>query len=410
MSYGIRLHEVLNGSQRMDRQAIGGATAIVDDHETLMQWRRRIHAHPELGFEEHETGRFVTEKLEEVGVEVFSGIGKTGIVGRLTRGKGGSGIGLRADLDALSMSEENEFPHKSIHAGKFHGCGHDGHTVMLLAAARQLALYGKFNGTVHFIFQPAEEGLGGARSMINDGLFEKFRMDSVYAMHNMPSMAAGSFAMRSGPFMAAFEKFDILVTGVGAHGALPHFGIDPMPIAAQILLALQTIVSRNIDPLQAAVLSITQIHAGDAYNVIPSGVVMKGSIRYFDDQIGKIMKEKIRKIVSGIAKANSGKGNISYSKTYYPPLVNDDHCTNEAYNVAVGVAGFENVSKNIECVMGSDDFSHMLLEKPGCYVAIGNGVGSVGGCMVHHPEYDFNDEILETGARFWVNLVQDQLK
>ena len=382
---------------------------ISEKHSQFSQWRKDLHANPELAFEETRTAEFVVEKLKEVGIEVHTGVGVTGVVGTLKKGKAKKAIGLRADMDALPMQELNQFEHKSICDGKFHGCGHDGHTIMLLAAARYLAEHSDFNGTVNFIFQPAEEGKGGADAMIKDGLFEKFPVQSVYGMHNAPGVSAGGIAMRPGPMLAAYESFDITITGVGGHGAMPQHCVDPILISAQVVQSLQGIVSRNLDPLKAGVVSVTQIHAGDAYNVIPAEVKLNGAIRYLEQEVGEQIKKRMMEIITSTAAASGGKAELIFHELGYPPLINDHSCTHTAGRVARSLVAEENVSTDIDPIMGSEDFAYMLLEKPGCYVLIGNGIGSKGGCMVHHPEYDFNDDIIPVGASFWVKLVETEL-
>ncbi len=376
-------------------------------HDTLTGWRRDIHAHPELAFCEHRTAAFVAEKLAASGMDVFTGIGGTGVVGRLRSGNSEKSIGLRADLDALPMQENNQFDHRSGNDGVFHGCGHDGHTVMLLGAALQLPEKPDFDGTVYFIFQPAEEGMGGAEAMIEDGLFEQYRMDQVFGMHNWPGLPVGQFAIRTGPMMAAFEKFDISVRGIGGHGAMPHFCNDPVPIAAQIVQAMQSVVSRNIDPLKAAVISITQMSAGNAYNVIPEAVQLGGAIRYLENEVGDEIRRRMHSIVTSTAAAGGASAELTFHSVGYPALINEASATGQAVISAGKVVGTEKVDSSTPPIMGSEDFASMLQVRPGCYIFIGNGVDSEGGCMVHHPEYDFNDAILPVGANYWVTLAQD---
>ena len=370
-------------------------------------WRHDIHAHPELGFEEHRTAGIVTEKLQEWGIEVFRDYGATGVVGRLARGSTGRAIGLRADMDALPIQEMNQFEHRSTFPGKFHGCGHDGHTVMLLAAARHLALERAFDGTVYFIFQPAEEGLGGAYAMIRDGLFDDLDMQYVYALHNAPGIAAGDFVVSPGPLLAALEKFDITVQGRGCHGAMPHQGVDPIVIAGQLIQSLQTIVSRSLDPTAAGVVSVTKIQGGDAYNVIPQAVRLGGAIRYMESATGQLIRDRMRQLVASVPAASGGTGEIVFHDLGYPPLVNEAVSTELAKRAALALVGSGRVVDEHDPIMGSDDFAYMLQEKPGCYVLIGNGRDGKGGCAVHHPQYDFNDDIIATGAAFWVRLVEE---
>lgn len=384
--------------------------SIMENLALYQGWRRDIHRHPELGFEESRTAGIVEEKLNGFGgIESHCGIGSTGVVGVLRKGNGLRSIGLRADLDALPMHEENTFMHRSVYPGKFHGCGHDGHTVMLLAAAQYLAKFGRFDGTVYFIFQPAEEGMGGGHAMIQDGLFDRFPMNSVYGLHNAPTIAAGDFAVLPGPMLAAFEKFDITITGRGSHGAMPHQGIDPILVSAQLIQALQGIVSRSIDPVYSGVISVTRIHAGDTYNVIPEQVNLSGAIRYLESEIGETIRQRMVELVTSVSAASGAVGELRFHELGYPPLVNDSKCTEKAKSIAAQLVGGNRVVDDIDPIMGSDDFAYMLQEKPGCYVLIGNGIGSKGGCHVHHPLYDFNDEIIPYGAAFWSKLVESEM-
>lgn len=373
----------------------------------LTRWRRDIHAHPEIAFEEHRTAKIVAEKLVEFGLEVETGIAGTGVVGRLTKGRGNGAVGLRADLDALPIQEANEFDHKSTYDGKMHACGHDGHTTMLLAAARQLAEHGEFEGTVYFIFQPAEENEGGGRAMVEDGLFEKFPMESVYAMHNIPGIPVGKFAVKSGPMMAAFDIFELTVTGKGGHAAMPHLTIDPLVIGSKIIDAYQTIVSRIIDPIEPTVLSVTQFHGGDAYNVIPNEVEIKGCTRCFSTHVQGQLEIEMRRIAEEICAAWGATCSFNYERRY-PPTINTDTEARLAADVAVDIVGTDNVNTKPKPAMGSEDFAYMLQEKPGAYIWIGNGDGE-GSCMVHNPGYDFNDEILPLGATWFVRMVEKSL-
>ncbi len=379
---------------------------IVEKHALLTQWRRDIHTHPELAFNEHRTAKFVVDQLEAAGIEVFTGLAETGVVGRLKAGSSSRSIGLRADLDALPMQEANQFDYQSTNEGVFHGCGHDGHTIMLLGAALELAEKRNFDGTVYFIFQPAEEAMGGAEVMINDGLFRDYHMDQVFGMHNWPGLAVGKFAVKAGPMMAAFEKFDIQVKGIGGHGAMPHFCLDPVPIAAQIIQALQTVVSRTVDPLEAAVISVTQVNAGDAYNVIPETVKLGGAIRYLDKNTGIKMREKMKTITESTAAASGASAKLSFHGIKYPALVNEANATELAIKAARSIVGHDQVNTAAVPVMGSEDFASMLEQRPGCYLFIGNGSDSEGGCMVHHPKYDFNDKVIPIGSSYWVALTE----
>ena len=371
--------------------------------EELVILRRDIHAHPELAFEEERTSSLVSELLDSWGFTVSRGLAKTGVVGTLVRGKGRR-VGLRADMDALPMQEENNFEHKSKEDGKMHACGHDGHTVMLLAAARYLSEHLDFSGTINVIFQPAEEAAGGAKVMIEEGLFEQFPMDAVFGMHNWPGIDAGKFAMRPGPMMASLDCFDISIEGRGAHGALPHEGVDPIVTAAQVITALQSIVSRNMDPLRSAVVSVTKVHAGSAHNIIPECVELGGGLRCFEPEIREVLRSRIKSIVERVCEGMGAKGSVIFGSGY-PAVINYPEDIILAGKVASDIVGAENVDIDSEPSMGSEDFAYMLEKKPGCYVFIGNGVGE-GSCMVHNPNYDFNDEILVLGATYWVRLAQ----
>ena len=373
----------------------------------MQEWRRDIHRHPELAFNENRTAEMVAQNLESFGAEVFTGIGKTGVVGKLTNGNSDNAIGLRADMDALPMQENNDFSYRSVNEGVFHGCGHDGHTAMLLGAAKYLSLTKEFDGTVYFIFQPAEEAAGGAPEMIKDGLFDKFRMTSVYGMHNMPGMPVGQFGIRSGHMFAAFAPFDIEITGIGGHAAMPQNCVDPIVISSSVIQALQTVVSRNIDPFKPSVISVTQVHAGDAYNVIPDSVQLCGGVRYFDQESGLIIKRRIEEVLQGICSTYGASFTLNYDELY-PVLSNHEKETGIAVTAASDLVGAEKVNAEIPATAGSEDFAFMLLEKPGAYILIGNGDGK-GGCMIHHSSYDFNDRILPLGASYWIRLAENIL-
>ena len=378
---------------------------IEDMELQLSEWRQDLHAHPELGFEEHRTSDFVASKLEEFGVEVHRGIGKTGVVGVLRQGNETRSIGLRADMDALPISETNEFCHKSKNPGKMHACGHDGHTVMLLAAAKYLAESRSFSGQVNFIFQPAEEGLGGAKAMIDDGLFDKFPCDRVYAMHNGPAIAVGKFASVPGIRTAAGAFFDIKVIGKGGHGAFPQFAIDPITIAAEIIGAIQTIISRTTSPNDSAVLSITKVHAGDAYNVIPESAMLSGTVRTFAiDKMQEIERQMIS-ISEGISKAHGGTALVEFN-TLFLPVLNEEEATDLATEVCRDMVGQDNVITTGSAGTGSEDFSFMSNEVPGCYVIIGNGEDSN---ALHNPNFDFNDEALVYGGSFFARVIEKEL-
>ena len=385
--------------------------SIIEDvkglQAVMQEWRRDIHRHPELAFNENRTAEMVAQNLESFGAEVFTGIGKTGVVGKLTNGNSDNAIGLRADMDALPMQENNDFSYRSVNEGVFHGCGHDGHTAMLLGAAKYLSLTKEFDGTVYFIFQPAEEAAGGAPEMIKDGLFDKFRMTSVYGMHNMPGMPVGQFGIRSGHMFAAFAPFDIEITGIGGHAAMPQNCVDPIVISSSVIQALQTVVSRNIDPFKPSVISVTQVHAGDAYNVIPDSVQLCGGVRYFDQESGLIIKRRIEEVLQGICSTYGASFTLNYDELY-PVLSNHEKETGIAVTAASDLVGAEKVNAEIPATAGSEDFAFMLLEKPGAYILIGNGDGK-GGCMIHHSNYDFNDRILPLGASYWIQLAENIL-
>jgi amidohydrolase len=387
----------------------GKIDRIAEWQSDLTEIRRDIHAHPELGFEENRTSDIVAEQLTAYGCEVHRGLGKTGVVGTLRVGNSTRSVGLRADMDALPILEANSFAHRSTNDGKMHACGHDGHTTMLLGAARYLAETMDFDGQVHFIFQPAEEGIGGASAMIKDGLFEQFPCDVIYGMHNRPSLDVGKFAVRPGPMMAGGGFFDIHIEGVGAHGARPETGVDPVIVAAHMVTALQTIVSRNVPPLDSAVLSITQIHAGDAYNVIPQKARIAGTVRSFTDATMDLVEANMRRTAAGVAASFGAKVEVDF-RLLFAPTVNTPSEADFVADVTAELVGEENVDRNGPLIMASEDFSFMLREVPGAYFNIGNGgTGELGGCEVHNPGYDFNDEALTLGASAFVKLVETRL-
>ena len=378
---------------------------IAANHDEMTAWRRDIHAHPELGFEEVRTSELVAEKLKSWGLEVHKGLGKTGVVGTLRVGNDTRSIGLRADMDALPMPEANEFEHRSTKQDVMHACGHDGHTTMLLGAAKYLAESKNFEGCVHFIFQPAEEGVGGAKAMVEDGLFEQFPCDSVYGMHNRPGLPVGKFGMRPGAAMAGGALFDIIVRGNGSHGARPESGIDPVIISAHIATAAQTIVSRNANPQEMAVLSITQIQSGDAYNVIPHTAHMKGTARTFSNEIMSLLEKNLTKMAKSIAEGMGASADVDFRVTF-PPLINDKDEIIFTGDVAADLVGEDNVDRMSKRITASEDFSYMSNIVPGSYITIGLGEGR---CEVHNPNYDFNDEIIPLGISYWYNLVENQL-
>ncbi|EKO3986675.1 M20 aminoacylase family protein [Vibrio fluvialis] len=383
------------------------------NNELFTAWRRDIHQHPELGFEEHRTAQVVADKLTEWGFdEVHTRIATTGVVGVL-RGRTASTrtIGLRADMDALQMTENNDFGHASCHQGKMHGCGHDGHTTMLLAAAWYLARHRNFAGTIHFIFQPAEEGLGGAKVMIDDGLFERFPCDRVYGMHNMPGIPQGHFWLREGALLAGSDRFTIEIQGKGGHAALPQHAVDPMLVVSAIISGAQSIISRNTSPLDSAVLSFTDLHAGSGtFNVIPSNATMMGCIRTFDNSVREHAIERLEQLVESTARAYGASASVTFRSGSYPATINDADATRLATEVARQVVGDANVNPDCLPLSGSEDFSFMLQAVPGCYLLLGNGLeGETGGICVHNPHYDFNDEIIPAGASFFVRLIEREL-
>ena len=380
---------------------------LEDLQQEMQNWRRDIHAHPEIAFEEHRTAEIVAEKLKSFGIEVETGIAGTGVVGTLKKGTGNRAIGLRADLDALLINEANDFEHKSKNPGKMHACGHDGHTVMLLGAAKYLSEQGNFDGTVNFIFQPAEENEGGGKAMIDDGLFDKYPVESVYGMHNIPGMPVASFAIKPGPIMAAFDVFNVKIIGKGGHAAMPQTTIDPIIIGTKIIDAYQSIVSRYIDPQEPAVLSVTQFHAGDAYNVIPNDIEIKGCTRCFSPKIQKQLEDQMHQITKSICEAYGATYEFEFEHRY-PATINSEEEADIAGKVAQSVVGEDRVNLSPTPGMGSEDFAYMLQEKPGSYIWIGNGDGE-GSCMVHNPGYDFNDEILPIGATYWVKMAEEIL-
>jgi hippurate hydrolase len=377
----------------------------------MSEWRHHIHAHPETAFEEKEAAAFVADKLASFGLEVHTGLAKTGVVGVLRGGNGATSapnaIGLRADLDALHVHERSGVAYASRNEGRMHACGHDGHTTMLLGAARALAQRKCLDGTVYFIFQPAEENEGGGRVMVEEGLFERFPMRAVYGMHNWPRLPAGTFAMRPGPLMGAYDIFEIIVTGKGAHAAMAYTGKDPMLFAAQAINALQTIVARNLHPQDAGVVSVTQVHGGDTWNVIPQEVVLRGTVRAFKREVQDLIEQRIRGIVAGVAATFDMSATVRYERRY-PALVNSEAETQHAIVAATAVVGATNVEINPTPEMGSEDFAFMLQAKPGCYVWLGAGRGA-DTPNIHSPQYDFNDDVLPIGASYWVTLAEQQL-
>lgn len=373
----------------------------------MTAWRRDLHAHPELGFEERRTAEFVATQLESWGIETHRGIGRTGVVGVLRAGTSTRSIGLRADMDALPIEEANAFAHRSRHAGRMHACGHDGHTAMLLGAARYLAATRHFDGTVVFIFQPAEEGLGGAQAMIADGLFRRFPCEAIFGMHNRPGLPVGTFAVRAGPMMAGGAFFDIDVEGVGAHAARPEAGVDPVLAASHVVTALQSIVARNVAPVDTAVVSVTRIQGGNAYNVIPQSVRLSGTVRAFSDEVMRAIGDRLGRLAEGVAAGFGARAKTDF-RVIFPPLANDPREAEFAADVCAEIAGAERVRRDPPLIMASEDFAWMLREVPGCYFNIGNGDGE-GACEVHNPAYDFNDAALPYGASVLARLVERRL-
>ena len=389
---------------------------FIDQLELIKAIRRDIHAHPELKFTEFRTSELIAKQLKSWGIQTHVGLGKTGVVGTIQGNLGpGKSIGLRADIDALPLQEHNAFAHASQHEGKMHACGHDGHTAMLLSAAQFFASYREFKGTVHFIFQPAEEGGGGAREMMADGLFTLFPCDAVFGMHNWPGLPEGSFGVIPGPMMASSNEFTITIKGKGAHAALPHNGADPVFAIAQLASSLQSIITRNKKPVDTAVLSITQIHAGFASNVIPNDAWLGGTIRTFTNPVLDLLEQRLRDIAHGTALAFNCSAEIQFDRNY-PPLINHPQETSFAQAVIKKSFGEDQFIDGTEPTMGSEDFAFMLEKVPGCYVFIGNGDGDhravghgMGPCHLHNPCYDFNDHLLPIGASYWVHLAQSYL-
>lgn len=389
--------------------------SIVTQAASIATIRRDIHAHPELCFEETRTADVVAQKLTEWGIPIHRGMGTTGVVGIVKNGSSGRAVGLRADMDALPMQEFNTFGHTSQHPGKMHACGHDGHTAMLLAAAQHLAKNRNFDGTVYLIFQPAEEGGGGAREMIKDGLFDKFPMEAVFGMHNWPGSEVGKFAVSPGPVMASSNEFKITIHGKGGHAALPHNGLDPVPVACQMVQAFQTIISRNKKPIDAGVISVTMIHAGEATNVIPDSCELQGTVRTFTLEVLDLIELRMKQIAEHTCAAFDMRCEFEFERNY-PPTINSAREAAFARKVMASIVGDDNVQVQ-EPTMGAEDFSYMLQAKPGCYSFIANGDGAHremghggGPCMLHNPSYDFNDELIPLGATYWVRLAEEWLK
>ena len=391
--------------------------SIVTQAASIAAVRRDIHAHPELCFEEVRTADLVAQKLTEWGIPIHRGLGKTGVVGIVKGRDGGASgraIGLRADMDALPMQEFNTFAHASQHHGKMHACGHDGHTAMLLAAAQHFAKHRNFDGTVYLIFQPAEEGGGGARVMIEDGLLEQFPMQAVFGMHNWPGMKMGQFAVSPGPVMASSNEFKITIHGKGGHAAMPHTGIDPVPIACQMVQAFQTIISRNKKPVDAGVISVTMIHTGEATNVVPDSCELQGTVRTFTLEVLDMIEARMKQVAEHTCAAHEATCDFEFVRNY-PPTVNSAAEADFARKVMAGIVGEANVLVQ-EPTMGAEDFAFMLQAKPGAYCFIANGDGAHrdmghggGPCTLHNPSYDFNDDLIPLGATYWVRLAEEWL-
>jgi len=378
--------------------------------DEFIDLRQDIHQHPELAFDEHRTSSLVAEKLEAWGYQVERGLGGTGVVGRMVRGNSKRRLGIRADMDALPIDEATGLAYSSSHAGVMHACGHDGHTAMLLAAAHHLAHRGRFDGTLNLIFQPAEEGGGGALRMMEDGLFDKYPCDAIFAMHNMPGMPQGRLVLREGPAMASSDYATVTLTGVGGHGALPHRTADPIVAAASIVMALQTIVSRNVDPLQMSVVTVGAIHAGKANNVIPQTATLELSVRALDREVRSTLEKRIKSVIQSQAESFGVQARIDW-RPGYAVLVNTPEETAFAREVATELVGPDRVTLQGQPLSGSEDFAFMLEKVPGCYVLIGNGDGdSHGACMVHNPGYDFNDANVAVGSAYWVLLAERFLR
>ena len=385
--------------------------SILADAAGIAALRRDIHAHPELCFQEQRTSDLIAKALTDWGIPVHRGLGTTGVVGIVKGGTSSRAVGLRADIDALPITEFNRFEHASKHAGKMHACGHDGHTAMLLAAAQHLARHRDFDGTVYLVFQPAEEGGGGAREMIKDGLFDKFPMEAIFGAHNWPGLGVGQFAVKPGPCFASSNEFKITIRGKGSHAALPHNGIDPVPVACQMVQAFQTIITRNKRPIDAGVISVTMIHAGEATNVVPDSCVIEGTVRTFTLEVLDLIERRMREVAEHTSAAFGASCAFEFDRNY-PPTINHEAETAFFRRVAAEVAGAQNVI-DFEPTMGAEDFSYFLQVKPGCYFLIGNGDGAhrtlghgEGPCMLHNPSYDFNDELIPLGATMWVRLAQ----
>ncbi|WP_367110218.1 M20 aminoacylase family protein [uncultured Psychrobacter sp.] len=379
-------------------------------NETLLsevkQWRKQIHSQPELGFKEFKTSSFIVDKLQSFGIEVHQGLGGTGVVGTLKNGSGPT-IGIRADIDALPIAEQNDIDYKSTHENCMHACGHDGHTSVLLGTAKHLSQHKNFNGTIHFIFQPAEEVLGGAKAMIDDGLFDKFPMDAVYGLHNWPGLPVGQVAVNDGPMMASFDTFEITLTGKGTHAAMPHLGADPIAAGAALITNIQSIVSRRISPLKSGVISVTQMNSGDTTNVIPDYAILKGTVRSFDMDVRQSMQDMLTEMVKTLPPLYGVTGEMDYH-IRYPVTTNNSQAYLEIKEAATKVLGADKVNTAVEPSMASEDFSFMSQVVKGAYFWLGVD-GSSPSKPLHNASYDFNDDAIETGIKVWVSLVESEL-
>jgi amidohydrolase len=387
---------------------------ILSDVAEITRIRRDIHAHPELCFQEERTADVIAKALTDWGIPIHRGLGKTGVVGIVKAGTSPRAVGLRADIDALPMTEHNSFPHASTHKGKMHACGHDGHTAMLLAAAKHFSKHRNFDGTVYLIFQPAEEGGGGAREMIKDGIFEKFPMEAVFGAHNWPGMPVGMVGLNPGAMMASSNSFRVVIRGKGSHAALPYMGIDPVPVACQMVMAWQTIITRNRKPIDPGVISATMIHTGEAINVVPDSAEIRGTVRTFTIETLDLIERRMKEVAEGTCAAFGATCEFEFQRTY-PPTVNHAAETEFVRKTLASVVGAENIVP-FEPTMGAEDFSFFLQEKPGCYFVLGNGDGThrlgghgLGPCMLHNPSYDFNDELIPVGASCWVKIAESWL-
>ena len=388
--------------------------SILADAASITALRRDIHAHPELCFKEERTADVIAKALTEWGIPIHRGMGTTGVVAILKNGTSSRAVGLRADIDALPMSEHNTFAHASTHPGKMHACGHDGHTAMLLAAAKHLSKHRNFDGTVYLVFQPAEEGGGGAREMIKDGIFEKFRMEAIFGAHNWPGMPVGTVGLNPGAVMASSNEFRVVIRGKGSHAALPYMGIDPIPVACQMVMAWQTIITRNRKPIDPGVISATMIHAGEATNVVPDSAEIRGTVRTFSMETLDMIERRMREVAEHTSAAFGATCEFSFTRNY-PPTINHAAETEFVRRSLTSVVGASQIVA-FEPTMGSEDFSFFLQAKPGCYFMLGNGDGEhrlgghgMGPCMLHNPSYDFNDELIPVGASCWVKLAEDWL-